>query len=227
MSAGQRTRAPVATRRAAPAPRRRSSAAARRRDVARRRRRSAQLACAVAVVAVAALLIRPLFERAINALTLPLQYQSIIRREAAAERLDPALIAAVIYSETRFDARTSPAGAEGLMQLEPSTALFLAHRSGGTGFTVADLWQPDVNIAYGSYYLRYLLNEYHGSVWLALAAYNAGETNVDDWLTTARAEHRSLTIASIPFPATRDYVQDTLAKQRDYRLTYPHQLGYS
>ncbi len=228
MSAGQRTRAPIVGPRA---PRtsssRRYGTAAPRRVAARRRLRFVCLVAALGLVAVAVLLARPLFQKAINALSLPLQYQSIIRRQAAAERLDPALIAAVIYAETRFDARTSPAGAEGLMQLEPSTALFLAHRSGGTTFTVGDLWQPDVNIAYGSYYLRYLLDRYHGSVWLTLAAYNAGETNVDTWMAQAQGEHQSLTIATIPFPATRDYVRKVLQEQRAYRRTYPQQLGYS
>lgn len=182
---------------------------------------------ALAVLVLAVVIARPLFRRAIAALSLPLQYQTIIRSQAAQERLDPALIAAVIYAETRFDARTSPAGAEGLMQLEPATAEFLARRSGGTAFTVADLWKPRVNIAYGSYYLRYLLDEYHGSVWLALAGYNAGETNVNDWLAAAHTDRRRLSVATIPFPATRAYVQKVLQAQRDYRTTYASQLGES
>ena len=78
--------------------------------------------------------------------------QSIIRQQAAAKHLDPALVAAVIYAETQFDARTSPTGAEGLMQIEPATAEFLARRSGGIGFTVSDLWH-----ARGQHRLRQLL----------------------------------------------------------------------
>ena len=99
----------------------------------------------------------------------------MIRQQAAEKNLDPALIAAVIYAETKFDPRALAAGALGLMQVMPQTAEFLAHRSGATTFTIADLGTPGVNIAYGSYYLRYLLNEYHGNVMLALAAYNGGE----------------------------------------------------
>src|SRR2546429_2078964 len=91
---------------------------------------------------------------------LPLTHASLIREQAAAKRLDPALIAAVIYAETKFDPRPSAAGAQGLMQILPQTADFLAHRSGATTFTTADLATPQVNIAYGSYYLRYLLDEY-------------------------------------------------------------------
>ncbi|HLL93006.1 MAG TPA: transglycosylase SLT domain-containing protein, partial [Solirubrobacteraceae bacterium] len=81
--------------------------------------------------------------------TLPLSDASIIREQAAAKRLDPALIAAVIYAESKFEPRTSPAGAEGLMQIEPATAEFLAKLSGGYRFTTSDLARPSVNVAYG------------------------------------------------------------------------------
>ncbi|HET7379600.1 MAG TPA: lytic transglycosylase domain-containing protein, partial [Gaiellales bacterium] len=116
------------------------------------------------------------------------------------------------------------AGAVGLMQILPQTAEFLAHRSGATTFTVSDLSTPAVNIAYGSYYLRYLLDRYGGSEMLALAAYNGGEANVDRWLADARA--RSLTISEIRFPETRAYVERVLSAQRDYRRKYATELGY-
>lgn len=175
---------------------------------------------------VAAVLLLPLARKAVDELGLPLQYQDVIRQQAAEKHLDPALIAAVIYAETKFDSRTSPAGAVGLMQILPQTALFLARRSGATTFTVSDLGTPAVNIAYGSYYLRYLLNEYHGSKVLALAAYNGGESNVDLWIGEARRRGRPLTISEIPFPETRAYVERVLQAQRDYRRIYPTELGY-
>ncbi len=178
------------------------------------------------VVILVVLLAMPLARKAVNALTLPLQHQDIIRQQAQDKHLDPALIAAVIFAETKFDPRTSAAGAEGLMQILPQTAEFLAHRSGATSFTVADLATPQVNIAYGSYYLRYLLDEYHGSSVLALAAYNGGESNVSRWLAQARAEHHRFTTAAILFPETQAYVRKVLQAQRDYRRTYPTQLGY-
>ena len=190
------------------------------------RRRLGALLTLIVLGAVVVLL-QPLLNRAIQHFELPLAYSSIIRQEAAQKHVDPALIAAVIYAETRFRPRTSPTGAEGLMQIEPATARFLAHRSGGYAFQVADLGTPQVNIAYGTYYLRYLLNAYRGSKVLALAAYNGGETNVDNWLTAARAEHRRLTISSIPIPQTRAYVGEVLDKQRAYRTHYARQLGYS
>jgi soluble lytic murein transglycosylase len=181
---------------------------------------------AVAVVAVAVVAALPLIRRGINHFELPLQYAAIIRQQAADKHLDPALIAAVIYSETRFDPRTSPTGALGLMQIEPDTAKFLAHRSGGSAFNVADLSTPQVNIAYGSYYLRYLMNEYGGNKIMALAAYNGGETNVDAWVASDRRRRRTFTVADIPIAQTRAYVVEVLSKQKSYRATYASELGY-
>ena len=205
----------------------RTSAAARRRAAVRRRRRRAAFGLAVVTAAVVALLLAlPLAKRAVNALGLPLQYSSVIRQEASDKHLDPALVAAVIYAETKFDPRTSSAGAVGLMQLMPETANFLAKRSGARTFTTADLATPQVNIAYGSYYLRYLLNEYHGNTVLALAAYNGGETNVDDWVRLAHADGQRFRVGDIPFPETRAYVQRVLTARGEYRRTYAGALGY-
>jgi soluble lytic murein transglycosylase len=156
---------------------------------------------------------------------LPLSDAGIIREQAAAKDLDPALIAAVIYAETKFDPRPSPAGAQGLMQILPATAYYLAHLSGGVSFTASDLSEPSVNLAYGSYYLRYLLNHYDGDEMLAVAAYNAGLTNVDEWIARAHAEGTQLRPEAIPFPETREYVRRVLSAQSAYRATYPRQLG--
>jgi soluble lytic murein transglycosylase len=157
--------------------------------------------------------------------TLPLQDVAVIRQQAAAEHLDPALIAAVIYAESKFEPRESSAGAQGLMQILPTTAYYLAHLSGGTRFTASDLARPEINVAYGSYYLRYLLNHYEGDEMLAVAAYNGGLANVDRWVARAQEGGQQLTVATIPFPETREYVSRVLSAQRAYRETYSQQLG--
>ena len=200
-------------------------ASARRRAVARRRRRVLAVV-AIAATAFVVILTAPLFRKAVTEFNLPLTNADVIRQQAAEKHLDPALIAGVIYAETKFDARPSPAGAQGLMQILPQTAEFLAHKSGATTFTVADLGTPQVNIAYGSYYLRDLLDHYNGKTVLALAAYNGGEANVDRWVEDARRDGKRMTIQAIPFPETRAYVQRVLHAQREYRHTYASQLGY-
>jgi soluble lytic murein transglycosylase len=179
------------------------------------------LVLAVALIVVLA----PRLEHAVRELALPLQDAGVIRQQATEKHLDPALIAAVIYAETKFNPRPSPAGAQGLMQILPSTAIFLAHLSGGVRFQTGDLATPAINIAYGSYYLRYLLNHYQGNEMLAVAAYNAGLTNVDEWVAQARAQGRQLTVGEIPFPQTREYVRRVQNAQRAYHATYASELG--
>jgi soluble lytic murein transglycosylase len=177
------------------------------------------------VSALVAALVIPVVTRFVRDLTYPLHDAAIINQQAAAEHLDPALVAAVIYAESKFDPRTSPAGALGLMQIEPATARYLAHLSGGTAFKVADLAHPNVNIAYGSYYLRYLLNRYDGNRTLALAAYNAGMTNVDRWVTQAHTAGVRFAVQMIPFPQTRAYVAKVEAATKTYRRYYDKLLG--
>jgi peptidoglycan lytic transglycosylase len=202
----------------------RASAASRRRRAARRRLGLLALGVGVLAVTIVVVLSLPLVRKAVNELSLPLRYSDVIRQQAAEKHLDPALVAAVIYAETKFEPRDSSVGAIGLMQVMPETASFLAHRSGATTFTTADLANPQVNIAYGSYYLRYLLDEYHGNLSLALAAYNGGESNVDRWVADAHADGRSLTVADIPFPETRAYVERVLHAQGQYKRKYATEL---
>jgi soluble lytic murein transglycosylase len=167
----------------------------------------------------------PSVQHGIKHLTLPLQHEDIIRQQARDKDLDPALIAAVIYQESKFRDQTSPAGAKGLMQITPETAQFIAHKSGGTRFELQDLATPQINIAYGSWYLRYLIDRYEGNHTLAIAAYNAGATNVDEWVSEAGGEEGFDPSADIPFPETRHYVESVRKHRRDYREKYPKELG--
>ena len=164
-------------------------------------------------------------ERGIREITLPLRHEDIIRQQARDKNLDPALIAAVIYQESKFQDQTSPAGALGLMQLLPDTAHFIASRTGGTRFTTEDLSTPQINIAYGSWYLRHLIDGYEGNVTLAIAAYNAGATNVDQWVADAGGEDDFDHTEDIPFPETSDYVANVLEKRKQYRHNYGRELG--
>ena len=145
----------------------------------------------------------------------PLRYEEIIDGHAANYRLDPALLAAVIYQESKFRADAkSTSGAIGLMQLLPDTAQGIADRTGGSRFVVDDLYNPELNVRYGAWYLRHLLDKYD-SEQLALAAYNAGQTNVDEW--------RRLGIG-IQFPETRAYVDKVEELRKLYRRIYGDRL---
>jgi soluble lytic murein transglycosylase len=153
----------------------------------------------------------------------PLSYQADIRGYARVYHLDPALVAAVIYEESRFRPHTrSSAGAIGLMQLLPSTAEGIAVRTGGHRFRPqTDLLVPDLNIRYGCWYLHHLVAKY-GRVDLALAAYNAGQANVDAWIGRAPKGQPP----QIPFRSTRGYVHAVLHVQTLYRRAYARDLGY-
>ena len=159
------------------------------------------------------------FQRTLEEVTLPLQHEDIIRQQAAEKDVPADLIAAVIYAESKFRDQTSSAGARGLMQLTPATAQHIANVSHGINFKVDDLSNPDVNIRYGTFYLHYLIQKYGDNEIAALAAYNAGETNVAAWGGS------SLRLDDIAFPETRDYVENVLEKRDEYARHYHHELG--
>jgi soluble lytic murein transglycosylase len=189
-------------------------------------RRRALVVIAVAGLVVAAVaVVAPMLHRAVREVTLPLRHEDIIRQQAREKRLDPALVAGVIFAESKFRDQTSATGAKGLMQIQPETAKFIARRSGGAAFEIADLGTPQINIQYGTYYLRYLLDRYGENVVLAVAAYNGGETNVDHWIAESGRRGKAFKINDIPFPETRAYVNRVLDAERKYRREYGSELG--
>ena len=197
---------------------------ARRRSI--RRRRLAVLGVALLAALASIAILRPFADKAVHEISLPLRHEDIIRQQAAQKGLDPSLIAGVIYTESRFRDQTSVAGAKGLMQILPSTADYIARKSGGTAFVQGDLATPQINISYGSWYLRYLLEHYEGNEILALAAYNAGEGKVDEWFREASARGEDFEVAThIPFPETRNYVKRVLDVRKRYRSDYRRELG--
>jgi soluble lytic murein transglycosylase len=192
-----------------------------------RRRRLAAVVVAAVLGAIAAAMYAgtdPL-EDAVREVTLPLRHDDIIRQQAADKGVGADLIAAVIYEESRFRDQTSHAGARGLMQITPDTADFIARRSGGVLFEQTDLATPQVNIAYGTWFLRYLLDHYDGNDTLAVAAYNAGQTNVDRWVREAGGAEEFDSARHIPFPETRAYVANVEERRGDYREHYGDALG--
>ena len=145
----------------------------------------------------------------------PLHYSEYIRVHAKEHHLDPALMAAVIYQESKFRPSVeSSSGAIGLMQLTPDTARGIAIRTGGHAFETSDLYNAEINIRYGAWYLDNLFAKYHDEK-LVLAAYNAGQGNVDKWLSRHEA---------IQFPETRAYVSRVEHLKEIYANAWRSQL---
>jgi soluble lytic murein transglycosylase len=147
----------------------------------------------------------------------PLHYDAIVRGHAKNYDLEPALLAAVIEQESKFNAEAkSSAGAIGLMQLQPTTAQGIAIRTGGSKFVLSDLYNPEINVRYGAWYLHHLMTKYRDER-LALAAYNAGQQNVDEWRAAGEG---------IQFSETRAYVDKVERLKKIYRRAYANELGY-
>jgi soluble lytic murein transglycosylase len=179
-------------------------------------RRLLALVVVVAVAAGVAVWIVNAPPDAVQRLRYPLHYSAIVRGHARNYKLDPALLAAVIDAESKFRADAkSGSGAIGLMQLLPSTAQGIAIHTGGTRFRTGDLYNPEINVRYGSWYLRHLLDKYDDER-TALAAYNAGQNNVDRWLARG---------SGIRFAETRAYVKRVEELKGIYREIWGSQLA--
>jgi len=201
---------------------RRADAADQRRNINRtRRRKSYIVAGVIAALAVGGVILAgsDAVQDKIREVTLPLRHEDIIRQQAKQKQVPPDLLAGIIYAESRFRDQESHAGARGLMQVTPQTAELIEDLSGGSTFVADDLSDPDINIRYGSFYLRYLLDRFDGNLVAALAAYNAGETNVGAW------GGADLEAEDIRFEETRDYVDQVLEKRDEYREHYAEELG--
>lgn len=157
----------------------------------------------------------------------PLEYDEAVNREAARNGLDPALVAAVAWRESGFDPTSrSPRGAVGLMQLLPSTARFIAGEPGAPSGSPERLEDPELSLAYGTWYLRYLARRHGGSIPVALAAYNGGTANVARWEREARARGAVLRVPEdVPFAETRNFVRDVLRAREIYRRAYDDRLA--
>lgn len=147
----------------------------------------------------------------------PLRYSEYVRVHAREHGLDPSLVAAVIYQESKFRSNAkSSSGAIGLMQITPATAEGIAIRTHGSAFHTNDLYNPEINIRYGAWYLKNLFDKY-GSEKLVLAAYNAGQGNVDRWRANGEP---------IQFAETRAYVKRVEDLKTVYRNAWGKDLGY-
>lgn len=157
----------------------------------------------------------------------PIYYQEEIQQSAKTHQLDPFLIAAVIRAETNFRHQAeSHKGAIGIMQLMPETAAWIVETSGANKLNADDLLKPEINIHLGSWYLRWLISYYEGNLLYAIAAYNAGQGNVNKWKQSEVWNGTEDDINQIPFGETRHYVQRVLYYYKKYSDLYEKEWSH-
>ncbi len=151
----------------------------------------------------------------------PLPHQDVVFTAAGEHAVDPYLVFAIIRAESKYQTGAeSPVGAKGLMQIMPETGAWIAQQKNVAGFQSDDLHNPDINIGFGCWYLKNLQNEFHGSVPLTVAAYNAGRGQVEQWLSEGAWNGDPEQIEKIPFPETRQYVKNVLKNYEAYQAIY-------
>jgi soluble lytic murein transglycosylase len=151
----------------------------------------------------------------------PLPYRDLTFKYARAYNQDPYLLAAMMKAESNFDNRAvSARGARGLMQIMPETGQSVASALGYSNFSPDQLFEPEININIGAWYLADLDNEFYGNVILMLAAYNGGRGNVREWVSDTEKSGGIKTFDQIPFPETRYYVKKVLLYHKIYTRLY-------
>ncbi len=195
----------------------------RRRSVrARRSRRRAAVVIAIVLLALTGMGLWLAFtQRPETTVQLyPMAYEAEIRACAASNGLDPALPAAVILAESSYiPEAVSEANAQGLMQLLPSTAEWVAGKLDET-YREGSLFEPDTNIKYGCWYLGYLIRRFNGNLTCAIAAYHAGQGTVDGWLANPEYSPNGATLQTVPSSATDNYVKRVLKYYEKYKELY-------
>jgi soluble lytic murein transglycosylase len=155
-------------------------------------------------------------------LLFPQPYWPELVANATQNNLDPYLVASLIRQESEFNpSAVSPANAYGLMQLLPSVGKSLAKKNGIRRFDARQLLNPSVNLNLGTINLKHVLDRFGGQVEYALAAYNAGDTPVRQWLSSNDYKDVPEFVESIPYTETREYVQAILRNREMYRNLYP------
>jgi len=155
----------------------------------------------------------------------PMEYEALIRARAEENGLDPALPAAVILAESSYRPEAvSEANAQGLMQLLPDTAGWVAGKF-DEEYVEGCLFDPETNVKYGCWYLGYLTRRFDGDLTCAIAAYHAGQGTVDGWLANPEYSPDGATLSRIPSAATDTYVKRVLKYYEKYRQLYAPQAA--
>jgi soluble lytic murein transglycosylase len=151
----------------------------------------------------------------------PLPYQEVVFNAAEQYEVDPYLVYAVMRAESKYLVHaTSPKGARGLMQIMPETGSWIAGKLRVKDFTFSMLYEPEVNIEFGTWYLSSLKEEFDGNPVLILASYNGGRGNVKQWKQQYNWSADFSDAQQIPFIETRNYVKKVLNNYDAYKRLY-------
>ena len=151
----------------------------------------------------------------------PMPYEKSLRARAKTHKLDPYVVAALIRQESEFNpGATSYAGARGLMQIMPATGKGVARRLGIKRFSTRHLYRADTSLRLGTFYLRQVHEQFERRIEYTLAAYNAGEHRVEEWMTWEDFADAEEFAETIPFTQTRGYVQAVFRNAEVYRALY-------
>ncbi|MDD3706579.1 MAG: lytic transglycosylase domain-containing protein [Clostridiaceae bacterium] len=151
----------------------------------------------------------------------PIEYKETIIKHGQINNIDPLLLAALIKTESNFEPQAeSRKGAKGLMQITPATGEWIAKTINMSNYEEDMLFDPEVNILLGSWYVKHLRDYYKSSFELVFAAYNGGRGNVDKWLKDKNLSSDGMTLDTIPFAETKNYIEKLRKNYNIYKFVY-------
>lgn len=173
-------------------------------------------------IALAALLIVGLSYLAVK---YPIGYENIILKYSKEYDVDPYLVASIINVESKYDTHAvSRKDAKGLMQISPQTGKWASEVLKIDNYSEHDLFDPEINIMIGTWYLSVLLKEFNSNIDLVLAAYNAGSGNVTRWLSNIEYSLDGINLSNIPFKETEDYLEKVKDSYKVYSTVYKNYI---
>lgn len=184
-------------------------------------KRNKRIGLITAVVILAAAYFAMLQVPALIKMLYPLYFKDTIIAYSNEYKLPPPLVAAVIKTESKFNVfAESNKGARGLMQITPPTGKWIAEKLDIESYSDDMLFDPEVNIRFGCWYLRHLLNYYDNNMTLTFAAYNGGRGNVDKWLQNEELSKDGKNLDTIPFEETKNFVIRVNNSYKMYKKLY-------
>ena len=159
-------------------------------------------------------------EYVVKNIMFPYKHQKYVDKYSEEYNVDPLLVLAIMKTESNFNSDAeSNKGAKGLMQIMDSTAEWISEETDTENFVVSNIYNEEINIKFGSWYINNLLNQFE-TLEVAIAAYNAGSGNVTKWLADKEYSEDGKTLSYIPFVETKKYVDKVITNYNIYKTIY-------